>query len=276
MSVFPLDSVFGVWDIGVWRVLPNKKRHFVSFRRDGSALTGHKAVGPAALSTPPAVCVRVSACAHGACPAVCEACAEDNSVCPHALCEFSSHFISSTCEKKVLTCPSQREHNSETKLWQSFGLILECFSKHKETATAPLTTASPIFLLYLFSSSSMPPYPTRLCPITTHPQCPLHLLSFLHIFAEKEEKKKTTNRNSPPSPHLLETWSAVYNPAFLSSWSSGGCPPILALFPLSPWSHSTPPAISRRKKRSKEILTCTQWKNKQQTWSMIWHFLASL
>lgn len=107
--------------------------------------------------------------------------------------------------KKVLTCPSQREHNSETKLWQSFGLILECFSKHEETATTPITTASPFFLLYLFS----PPQccPTQLVfapspPSTSVPRTYSSFFTFLQKKKKKKEKKHSKQEQSALSTPL--------------------------------------------------------------------------
>lgn len=93
---------FGVWDIGVWRVLPNKKRLLFLFNETAAPSLGTewRATQPA-LSTLPAMCMSVYVCVHGARPAIHYTRAgEDNSVCPHALCEISSHLISSTCEKK--------------------------------------------------------------------------------------------------------------------------------------------------------------------------------
>lgn len=110
--LFILFLEFGI--LGFGGFCPTRS-DFCFFLTRRQCLCWAQGSGSRALSTPPAV--RVSACAHGACLAMHYTCAgEDASVCPHALCEFSSHFISSTCEKKVLTCPSQREHNSETKL----------------------------------------------------------------------------------------------------------------------------------------------------------------
>lgn len=95
-------------------------------------------------------------------------------------------------------------------------------------------------------------------------------------FCRKRRKKKLQTGTVRPLHTFWRLGQLCITLRFCLADPQGVVPPFLLYFPLPPDPTQLPPAISRRKKRSKEILTCTQRKNKQQTWSMIWHFLASL
>lgn len=148
------------------------------------------------------------------------------------------------------------------KLWQSFGLILDCFWKHKETANHAFLVFPP---LPLCSPSPIRPHCSPLSP----PQC----LAVATVISFKLLQKKKEKKNTKASSHHLpwKTQAQLYislccNPSVrLQPWEWWWClstgTPVLA----HPALHPLNSLKDSRRKWRKEAHACTKQKDSRHS-----------